>query len=70
MAPTTSTRVALALGDAIAIALLEEKGFSGDEFAKLFAERHPRGSLGLRLLLRVRDVMLRPPANYSAPRLR
>jgi arabinose-5-phosphate isomerase len=60
VAPTTSTTVALALGDALAIALLEEKGFSGDEFAKLFAERHPRGSLGLRLLLRVRDVMLPP----------
>jgi arabinose-5-phosphate isomerase len=60
VAPTTSTSVALALGDALAIALLEEKGFSGQEFAKLFAERHPRGSLGLRLLLRVRDVMLPP----------
>jgi arabinose-5-phosphate isomerase len=60
VAPTTSTSVALALGDAIAMALLEEKGFSGHEFAKLFAERHPRGSLGLRLLLRVRDVMLPP----------
>jgi len=58
VAPTTSTTVALALGDALAIALLEEKGFSGGEFAKLFAERHPKGSLGLRLLLRVRDVML------------
>lgn len=60
VAPTTSTTVALALGDAIAIAVLEEKGFRGQEFAKLFAERHPRGSLGLRLLLRVRDVMLPP----------
>jgi arabinose-5-phosphate isomerase len=60
VAPTTSTTVALALCDAIAIALLEEKGFSGREFAKLFAERHPKGSLGLRLLLRVRDVMLPP----------
>ncbi|HET6796342.1 MAG TPA: KpsF/GutQ family sugar-phosphate isomerase [Gemmatimonadales bacterium] len=60
VAPTTSTSVALALGDALAIALLEEKGFHGEEFAKLFAERHPKGSLGLRLLLRVRDVMLPP----------
>jgi arabinose-5-phosphate isomerase len=60
VAPTTSTSVALALGDALAIALLEEKGFRGEEFAKLFAQRHPKGSLGLRLLLRVRDVMLPP----------
>jgi arabinose-5-phosphate isomerase len=60
VAPTTSTTVSLALGDAIAMALLQEKGFSGEEFAKLFAERHPKGSLGLRLLLRVRDVMLPP----------
>lgn len=66
VAPTTSTTVALALGDAIAIALLEEKGFSGQEFAKLFAERHPKGSLGLRLLLRVRDVML-PPSRLLRP---
>jgi len=66
VAPTTSTTVALALGDALAIALLEEKGFSGREFAKLFAERHPKGSLGLKLLLRVRDVML-PPSRLLRP---
>jgi arabinose-5-phosphate isomerase len=60
IAPTASTTVALALGDALAIALLEVKGFSGAEFAKNFAERHPGGSLGLRLLLRVSDVMLPP----------
>jgi arabinose-5-phosphate isomerase len=60
VAPTTSTSVALALGDALAIALLEDKGFRGEEFAKAFAQRHPKGSLGLRLLLRVRDVMLPP----------
>jgi arabinose-5-phosphate isomerase len=60
VAPTTSTSVALALGDALAIALLEERGFRGEEFAKAFAQRHPKGSLGLRLLLRVRDVMLPP----------
>jgi arabinose-5-phosphate isomerase len=58
IAPTTSTTVALALGDAMAMALLSEKGFSGEEFAKQFAERHPKGSLGLRFLLRVSDVML------------
>jgi arabinose-5-phosphate isomerase len=66
VAPTTSTSVALALGDALAIGLLEEKGFHGEEFAKLFAERHPKGSLGLRLLLRVRDVML-PPGRLLRP---
>jgi arabinose-5-phosphate isomerase len=66
IAPTASTTVALALGDALAIALLEEKGFSGEEFAKHFAERHPGGSLGLRLLLRVSDVML-PPGRVLRP---
>jgi arabinose-5-phosphate isomerase len=66
IAPTTSTTVALALGDALAIALLEERGFSGEEFAKQFAERHPKGSLGLRFLLRVSDVML-PPGRVLRP---
>jgi arabinose-5-phosphate isomerase len=54
LAPTTSTTVALALGDAIAVALLQEKGFQREDFARL----HPGGALGRRLLLRVRDVML------------
>jgi arabinose-5-phosphate isomerase len=56
LAPTASTTVALALGDALAVALLEVKGFRREDFAAL----HPGGSLGRRLLLRVRDVMLRP----------
>jgi arabinose-5-phosphate isomerase len=56
LAPTTSTTVALALGDALAVALLEVKGFRREDFAQL----HPAGSLGRTLLLRVRDVMLRP----------
>jgi len=56
LAPTTSTTVALALGDALAVALLEVKGFRREDFAAL----HPRGSLGRRLLLRVRDVMVHP----------
>ncbi len=56
LAPTTSTTVALALGDALAVALLEVKGFRREDFAAL----HPGGSLGRRLLLRVRDVMLQP----------
>ena len=50
LAPTASTTVALALGDALAVALLEEKGFSREDFAGL----HPGGSLGRKLLLRVR----------------
>lgn len=54
LAPTTSTTVALALGDALAVALLEEKGFEADDFARL----HPAGGLGRRLLTRVRDVMV------------
>ncbi|HEX6106260.1 MAG TPA: KpsF/GutQ family sugar-phosphate isomerase [Gemmatimonadales bacterium] len=56
LAPTSSTTVALALGDALAVALLEVKGFRREDFAAL----HPGGSLGRKLLLRVRDVMLRP----------
>src|SRR2546423_7799207 len=54
LAPTTSTTVALALGDALAIALLEEKGFDADDFARL----HPGGAIGTRLLTRVTDVMV------------
>jgi len=57
LAPTTSTTVALALGDALAVALLELKGFRREDFAAL----HPGGSLGRKLLLQVADVML-PPA--------
>ncbi len=56
LAPTASTTVALALGDALAVALLELKGFRREDFAAL----HPGGSLGRKLLLRVRDVMLQP----------
>ncbi|HEY3934741.1 MAG TPA: KpsF/GutQ family sugar-phosphate isomerase [Gemmatimonadales bacterium] len=54
LAPTTSTAVALALGDALAMALLERKGFAREDFAAL----HPGGRIGRRLLLRVRDVMV------------
>lgn len=53
LAPTASTTAALALGDAIAVALLEARGFSADDFAL----SHPGGSLGRRLLLRISDVM-------------
>ena len=62
LAPTASTTVALALGDALAVALLEVKGFRREDFAAL----HPGGSLGRRLLLRVRDVML-PPGRVLRP---
>jgi arabinose-5-phosphate isomerase len=54
LAPTTSTTVALALGDALAIALLEEKGFNANDFARF----HPGGAIGKRLLTRVSDVMI------------
>jgi len=54
LAPTTSTTVALALGDALAIALLEEKGFGAKDFARL----HPGGAIGKRLLTKVSDVMV------------
>jgi len=57
LAPTTSTTLALAVGDALAVALLEEKGFRREDFAKF----HPGGSLGRKLLLRVRDVMIAEP---------
>ncbi len=53
LAPTTSTTVTLAMGDALAVALLQEKGFRAEDFALL----HPGGALGRRLLTRVRDVM-------------
>ncbi len=56
LAPTTSTTVALALGDALAVALLEQKGFGREDFAAL----HPGGRLGRKLLLRVDDVMVPP----------
>ena len=54
LAPTTSSTVALAIGDALAVALFEAKGFKADDFARL----HPGGALGRRLLLLVRDVMV------------
>ena len=54
LAPTSSTTAALALGDALAVALLERKGFRREDFARL----HPGGALGRRLLTRVCDVML------------
>ena len=58
LAPTTSTTAALALGDALAVALLEARGFSETDFAR----SHPGGMLGRRLLTRVSDVMRAGPA--------
>jgi arabinose-5-phosphate isomerase len=63
LAPTASTTTALALGDALAVALLEAKGFSRDDFAEL----HPGGRIGRRLLLRVADVMIRDDVPALAP---
>ncbi len=53
LAPTASTTAILALGDALAISLLEARGFSEDDFA----QTHPGGTLGKRLLIRVADLM-------------
>ncbi len=54
LAPTASTTAALALGDALAVALLQTRGFSRDDFSR----SHPGGKLGRRLLLHVADVMV------------
>ncbi|MCK4841150.1 MAG: KpsF/GutQ family sugar-phosphate isomerase [Methylococcales bacterium] len=53
LAPTSSTTAALVMGDALAVSMLEAKGFTRDDFAL----SHPGGSLGKRLLLMVRDIM-------------
>ena len=53
LAPTSSTTACLVMGDALAVALLEARGFTADDFAR----SHPAGSLGRRLLLHISDVM-------------
>ncbi|MGM0441603.1 MAG: KpsF/GutQ family sugar-phosphate isomerase [Elusimicrobiota bacterium] len=53
LVPTTSTTVMLSLGDALAVVLLEEKGFKAEDFATL----HPGGTLGKKLLLKVKDIL-------------
>jgi arabinose-5-phosphate isomerase len=53
LAPTSSTTAALVMGDALAVALLEVRGFTREDFAR----SHPAGQLGRRLLLHIRDVM-------------
>jgi arabinose-5-phosphate isomerase len=57
LAPTASTTASLAMGDALAVTLLEARGFSAEDFAR----SHPGGSLGRRLLLHVEDIMRRGP---------
>ena len=67
LAPTASTTATLAMGDALAIALLEARGFTPEDFAR----SHPGGSLGRKLLLHVADVMRRgddlPVVSPDAP---
>ena len=63
LAPTSSTTASLAMGDALAVALLEARGFTADDFAR----SHPAGALGRRLLLRITDVM---HAGDEVPRVR
>lgn len=62
LAPTASTTAQLALGDALAVALLKARGFSAEDFAR----SHPGGSLGRKLLTRVEDVMR---AGAAVPRV-
>ncbi|HET8818026.1 MAG TPA: KpsF/GutQ family sugar-phosphate isomerase [Xanthomonadaceae bacterium] len=63
LAPTSSTTAALAMGDALAVALLESRGFTADDFAR----SHPAGALGRRLLLHITDVM---HSGDEVPRIR
>src|SRR4051812_40841920 len=63
LAPTASTTAALALGDALAVALLDARGFSADDFAR----SHPGGALGRRLLTHVSDVMRSGGEGPSVP---
>jgi arabinose-5-phosphate isomerase len=62
LAPTASTTAALAMGDALAVALLDARGFKPDDFAR----SHPGGNLGRKLLTHVRDVMR---GGAEAPRI-
>ena len=66
LAPTASSTVALALGDALAICVLKEKGFSAQDFKN----SHPGGNLGKNNLVRIRDIMLKnddiPKINYQS----
>ena len=63
LAPTASTTAQLALGDALAVALLDARGFKAEDFAR----SHPGGALGRRLLTHVKDVMRKDPHIPSVP---
>ena len=63
LAPTTSTTIALAVGDGLAVALMKLKNISEEDFAR----HHPGGQLGRRLLLKVGDVMRKGPGNPVIP---
>jgi len=60
LAPTSSTTATMAMGDALAVVLLQRKGFRPDDFARI----HPGGSLGRKLTLRVEDVMVAEEGEY------
>ena len=69
LAPTSSTTATLVMGDALAVALLESRGFTAEDFAR----SHPAGALGRRLLLRIGDIMHkgeRIPAVHSGAMIR
>ena len=63
LAPTTSTTVALALGDALAVSLLQARGFTRNDFARY----HPGGSLGKKLYLKVADIFPHNPCPQVSP---
>jgi arabinose-5-phosphate isomerase len=63
LAPTSSTTAALALGDALALSLLQVRGFSADDFARA----HPGGALGRKLLVRIGEIMHRGDALPTVP---
>ncbi|TPE50312.1 KpsF/GutQ family sugar-phosphate isomerase [Maribrevibacterium harenarium] len=63
LAPTTSTTMTIAMGDALAVALMEERNFQPHDFARF----HPGGSLGRKLLTRVRDIMHKDNLPVCAP---
>lgn len=63
LAPTTSTTAMLVLGDALAMAVLQARGFKAQDFAR----HHPSGAIGRALLLRVKDIMRQGPRNATAP---
>ena len=65
LAPTTSTTVALALGDALAVSLLEARGFTRNDFARY----HPGGALGKKLYLKVADIFPHNPCPQVSPEM-